>query len=151
MTSWLLGVIGIVFLGVLLEIVYPNGKTNVFCRGIFGIFAVAVMLSPILKLKNIDFDVNYVDETLVNNINDAKENYYKIKIEQVLKNNAINGAIVELEGKTTNNEYEIENIFIDTSELVLTENLTNINKYEVITQTILETIDIDKERIIVYG
>ena len=151
MSSWLLGIIGIVFLGVLLEIVYPNGKTNAFCRSIFGIFAVVIMISPLLKLKDINLDTDYVDESLVNSINDAKENYYKIKIEQKLKNNNINGAIVEIKGKTTNNEYEIENIFIDTSEIVLTENLTNINKYEVIIENILDAIEIDKERIVIYG
>ena len=151
MSAWLLGIIGIVFLGVLLEIVYPNGKTNAFCRSIFGIFAVVIMISPLLKLKDINLDTDYVDESLVNSINDAKENYYKIKIEQKLKNNNINGAIVEIKGKTTNNEYEIENIFIDTSEIVLTENLTNINKYEVIIENILDAIEIDKERIVIYG
>ena len=52
MTSWLLGIIGVIFLGVLLDIMYPNGKTNVFCKGVFGLFAVVVLITPIIKLPS---------------------------------------------------------------------------------------------------
>ena len=151
MSSWILSIVGIVFLGTLIEIVYPNGKTSAFCKGIFSIFAVAVMITPILKIKNIDLNTNYIDETLVSNINTSKENYYKLKIEQALTDKNIKGVIVEIEGKNEENEFVIENIFVDTTDLVLTENLTNINKYEVIIQRVLEIVEIDKERIVVYG
>ena len=40
MTKWLLSILGVVFLAVLLDIVYPNGKTNKFCKSIFGLFAI---------------------------------------------------------------------------------------------------------------
>ena len=45
-----MGIVGIIFLGVLLDMVYPNGKTNAFCKGVFGLFAVVVLIAPIIKL-----------------------------------------------------------------------------------------------------
>lgn len=153
MSSWLLGIIGVIFLGVLLDIVYPNGKTNAFCKSIFGIFAVAIIISPIFKMKleSINLDKNFIDETLVESINASKSNNYKLIIEKKLGDNDVQGVCVEIQGNSIENEYSIENIYVDTSEIVLTKNLTNINKYEVITNIILETIDIEKERIIIYG
>ena len=46
---------------------------------------------------------------------------------------------------------EIEKIYIDTTNLVLTENITNINKYVVIINEVSNLLDIEKERIVVYG
>ena len=152
MTSWLLSIVGIIFLGILLDIVYPNGKTNAFCKGIFGIFAVVVMISPILKFDYSKLNNNiYIDNSLITNVANAKADYYQRKIEQVLLDNNINGVTVEIQGKISNYEFEIENIYLDTSELVLTENISNINKYEIIIQIVLKAIDVDKERIVVYG
>lgn len=153
MSSWLIGLIGVIFLGVLLDVIYPNGKTNAFCKSIFGIFAVGILISPLLKLKSIDVNVSndFVSEQLLMNLNASKENYYKLKLEKILVDESIQGANVEIQGNTEENQFVIENIYIDTSELVLTKNITNINKYEVITNIILEAIEIDKERIIIYG
>ena len=153
MSSWLLSIIGVIFLGVMLDIVYPNGKTNAFCKGMFGIFAVAIILSPVFKLKNlnINVDTEFIDENFIMSIDASKSNNYKLILEQKLTENDVIGVSVEIQGNSIENEYCIENIYVDTSEIVLSKNLTNINKYEVITEIILETIDIEKERIIIYG
>ncbi len=153
MTSWLLSIVGIVFLSVLIDLIYPNGKTNSFCKTIFGIFAVIVMISPILK-----FDFNtirnsneIIDAELTNNIMNAKNEYYKLKIEDILKTNNIEGVSVEIESNLEDNVFEIENIYVDTTNIVLTNDLTHTNKYEVILQKIINAINIDSERIIIYG
>lgn len=152
MNSWLLSIVGIVFLCVLFDIVYPNGKTNTLCKSIFGIFSVFVMISPLVK---IDFDnaieSTVVNEILIENINKAKDENERLKIIELLKENGIEGVNVEIVSILNYNEYEIKNIYVDTTNLVLTENITNINKYEVIANKIAEIVDIDLERIIVYG
>ena len=152
MNSWLLSIVGIVFLCVLFDIVYPNGKTNTLCKSIFGIFSVFVMISPLVK---IDFDnaieSTVVNEILIENINKAKDENERLKIIELLKENGIDGVNVEIVSILNYNVYEIKNIYVDTTNLVLTENITNINKYEVIANKIAEIVDIDLERIIVYG
>lgn len=152
MKAWLLSILGVVFLAVLLDMIYPNGKTNAFCKSIFGVFAVIMLISPIFKIK-IDYDnsTNYVDIVLTNNLAKSKNEYLKIRIENALKSKNINGCSVEIKGNYSNNEYEVENIYVDTTDLVLTENITHTNKYEVIIQEILNIIKIDIERIVIYG
>ena len=152
MSKWLLSVIGVVFMGVLFDLLYPNGKTNTICKSIFGIFAVFVMISPILNIDINEF-VSKVsnDSVLVDNLNSAKEQALKSKIESYLVDSNINGVSVEIDSNLNLNEYVIKNIYVDTTNLVLTENITNINKYEVIQDLISNVVDIDKIKVIVYG
>jgi len=153
MSSWLISIIGVVFCCLLLDIIYPNGKTNVFCKSIFGIFAVIVIITPLInivktkKIGNLDF----VDNELVSDVFDAQSIYYSNLLENHFEVNNIEGLNVEIIGNIENNVYEIENVYIDMSQLVLTENLTNINKYEVITKMTIDLLKIDSERIIFYG
>lgn len=151
MSKWLISIVGVVFLGILLDLVYPNGKTNAFCRSIFGIMIVCIMISPIVKYKNNDYSIDLNNSSLLASINESKEFALKSQIEGILRNKGIDGVVVEIESNLLENDFQIENIYVDTSELVLTENLTNINKYEVISRTILEFVDIDNERLIIYG
>ena len=152
MTKWLLSILGVVFLAVLLDIVYPNGKTNKFCKSIFGILAIIVLISPISKIdfKNTSND-NFVSVTLNKNIQKSKDEYYKVKIENALGDDNICGVSVEIESNMDNNVYQIENVFVDTSNLVLTDFLTHNNKYEVIIQKISKLMEIEQERIVIYG
>ena len=149
MSKWILGVVGVVFLGVLLDLVYPNGKTNKFCKGIFAIFALLIMINPIRSLTNFDnvkFENVYVDSIHVLK-SDALINQIKLN----LSSQVITGVDVEIESNMLGNEYIIDNIYVDITNIVLSENLENINKYEVITSEIEKVTEIDKSRIIIYG
>ena len=50
-----------------------------------------------------------------------------------------------------NNVYQIQNVLVDTSNIVLTDFLTHNNKYEVIIQKISKLMEIEQERIVIYG
>lgn len=151
MTIWLLSLVGVAFLGVLFDIIYPNGKTNAFCKSMFGIITVIIMVSPLMNIKKQNYKVDLFDSDIASVINKSKINTLQLKIQNHLLSCGIEGVSVEIDGILSENDCEIENIYIDITELVLTENLTNINKYEVISQKVLEIIDIDRERIIIYG
>lgn len=151
MSKWLMSIVGVVFLGILLDIVYPNGKTNAFCRNIFGIITVLIMITPIVEFKNNDYKIDLNNTSILSTINESKELALITQIEGYLISKGIEGVSVEIDSNLLENDFQIENVFVDASDLVLTENLTNINKYEVISQTILEIVDIDNERLIIYG
>jgi len=151
MSQFIFSIVGIVFLGVLIDIIYPNGKTNGFCKSIFAIFSLIVIIKPISKIKNFDFETsNFVNSNFVYRVNEARIDSIKNKIESHLILNGIDGVVVEIDGIIDDNEIIIENVYIDITSLVLSENLTNINKYEVITDEVVKVVNIDKERIIIY-
>ena len=151
MSGWLLGIVGVVFLGVLFDLICPKGKTNTLCKSIFGIFALFVMIMPIL---NIDID-SIVESTTYGNVMqsilNARDNSLQAEINNRLESLGIIGVNVEIKSKIDKDEYKIDQIYVDSTNIVLTENLKNINKYEVIAKEIADVVDIDIERIIVYG
>ena len=151
MREWLFSVIGIVFLAILFDLIYPDGKTNMFCKGIFGIISIAVMLTPVFNLKDFDFNKDMVSEEFVVNINNSKEEVLCIQIESLLESMGISGASVEIDCNMSDNDIVIENVYVDVSSVVLSENITNINKYEVIVNEVSNKFGIESERVYVYG
>lgn len=151
MNKWLFSVVGVVFLSILFDIIYPSGKTNKFCKSIFGIIAIVVIVSPILNIADVNWDKTYVDETLSNNIIESKEEVLAIQIKEYLKNKGIDGLDVEVRGTLSENDFEIENIYIDTTNIVLIEDKANINKYEVIVSEVSNKFDVSEDMIFLYG
>lgn len=151
MREWLLSIIGIVFLSILFDLIYPNGKTNKFCKGIFGVIAVGIILNPILKIDLDSTSSEYVDKELVESISQAKAEVYEASIENYLKSIGIEGVCVEVKYTLSENDFKLKSIYLDSSNIVLSKDLTNINKYEVIARKVSEEFDVSIDEVFVYG
>lgn len=154
MSSWILSIIGIVFISIIMEIILPNGKTNKFIKSIFSVFLLFIFISPIKdlihKFSNTTFNEDNIkiDENFLYDINLAKNESNQILIQNRLKNKGIEGVNVVICNNLQNYDYSIEKIYIDITNLVITDKNQHINKYEVITNTILELINIEKDKIV---
>lgn len=150
MGAWLLKIVGIVFLGVMIDILYPNGNTNKFCKGIFSLITLFVIISPIFNL-NIDnvqsFSSTIIEERDYQKINDR---LVESQINVILDNMNIIGVNVEIDSIVANGEYMIENIYLDMSQVVLIESNVNINNYDDTRETIAKSIGVEKNKIIIY-
>ena len=49
MTSYILSIVGIVFLGVLVDVIMPDGEMNKYVKGVFSIIALCVIINPLPK------------------------------------------------------------------------------------------------------
>lgn len=154
MNPWILCIIGVVFLGVMLEIVVPDGKTNAFIRSIFAVIFMVIVVSPIIKLVKDSEFIDFSDMvTWTVNQDDYTEQLLlelKFQIENHLTTNGVEGVQVEVKGYSTNKDVKIEQIKVDLSNLVILEKDEHINKYKLITTLIKEKVEIDEESII-YG
>lgn len=56
MTAWIISIVGVVVLGVLVDVMLPEGSTAKYIKGVFGLIALAVMIAPLPKLFNRDFN-----------------------------------------------------------------------------------------------
>jgi len=154
LSSWILSIIGIVFISIIMEIILPNGKTNKFIKSIFSVFLLFIFISPIKdlihKFSNTTFNEDNIkiDENFLYDINLAKNESNQILIQNRLKNKGIEGVNVVICNNLQNYDYSIEKIYIDITNLVITDKNQHINKYEVITNTILELINIEKDKIV---
>jgi stage III sporulation protein AF len=61
MSEWLIGVVGIIALGLLLEILIPEGQTSKYVKGAFSLLVIFVVVSPLPKLLNGEYQLDFVD------------------------------------------------------------------------------------------
>ena len=72
MGVWIMSIVGVICLGILLEIVLPEGQTSKYVKGAFSLLIVFVIAAPLPNLLNKDWKLNYdtsqfqVDEEYVN-------------------------------------------------------------------------------------
>ncbi len=59
-SEWIMGIIGISALGILVDIVVKQGETEKYVKGVFGLFTLFVIVSPIPKLFDQSFSINNV-------------------------------------------------------------------------------------------
>lgn len=73
--AWIIGIVGVICLGVLLEIVLPEGQTGKYVKGAFSLLVIFVIVAPLPSvagaLKNwapeyadIQPDYGFIDETV---------------------------------------------------------------------------------------
>ena len=55
MSGWLISIVGVVSLGVLIEVLLPEGENSKYIRGIFSIIVIFVIISPLPKLAKGDY------------------------------------------------------------------------------------------------
>ena len=57
LSNWILSIAGIICLSVVLELILPEGQLNRYIRGVFSFIVVLVILLPIPKLLNKNFNI----------------------------------------------------------------------------------------------
>ncbi len=72
MSAWIMSIVGVICLGILLEIVLPAGQTAKYVKGAFSLLVVFVIAAPLPAIFNNDYKFSYdgsvfeVDEEYVN-------------------------------------------------------------------------------------
>lgn len=152
--SYIISIIGVVFLGVMIDVIAPEGKMNNFIKSIFAVFLLFVMVCPI-----VDFFTNNrlsgffntklnVDEEYLEQTSELRIDNYELLIISELEKKGIYGVKVEIEGKIVGENKNIKKVMVDTSNLVLTNADEHINKYKVITELIYDILKVKSEVII---
>lgn len=154
MTAWILSIVGIVFVGIIFDMISPEGKLSIFIKSIFAIITLFVIVSPIPKLLqkkwNWDWDFEWSDEYL-QSVTTGKVLYYQDQIRQNLENMGYQQVDVLIEWNQENSTQNMEKIYIDFTKYVLNGGDKHKIKYEKIEEMIVKLINIEKENIIFYG
>lgn len=96
MNAWLLSIVGVVSLGVLLEILLADGETSKYIKGVFALAVVLILVAPLPKFLNKDFDLNdffgkemQTQTTFLNSVNERKNQERENRILTELKKSEI--------------------------------------------------------------
>ena len=153
MSSWILSIVGIVCLGVIIDIFIPEGQTNKYIKGVFSLLIVFVIISPLPKLLNNDLnlsnfinDVNTeIDINFISIVNKQKVDAIKNLLTNALNNKNIKVESIDVTCNYFQEEFEIMSIFVDISNI---EEKDKNEAKSLIINVILDNININKEKII---
>lgn len=157
MTAWLLSLIGIAFLGVLVDLVLPSGQMNKYIKGMFGIFTVFVIISPLPKLLNIDIDFNSliynqsateIDSDFLQATNQKIKKQLEISVEKNLENKGFLKVDVEILANLEDMKFTIKKVIVNLQNMVINGNLPHINKYTEIKAGVLEILNIEEGQVV---
>lgn len=141
MTAWLLGIVGVVSLGVLIEIIMPEGEHSKYIKGIFSLIVIFVIVSPfpkLLKGDNIDkfFKNDSVQIEIDENSYESIKNSYRQKVNENFDKALESEGFKDLEYRIAfDDEYicNVENITI------MSQNLSD-TEFEKLKEIIAETL-----------
>lgn len=137
MTAWLLGIVGVVSLGVLIEIIMPEGEHSKYIKGIFSIIVVFVIVSPFPKLMTTDGVNDFFSNESVQ-IEMDENSYESIKTEYHNKINDDFDKILQSEG-FGNIRYKI---YFDDEYMYNIENITILSSDDLSTQELEKLQDL---------
>jgi len=156
MTGYLLSLLGIIMLGVLIDVILPSSSTSKYISGIFAIFVMFVMISPILKFANGDYNLTdyltssdiQINDKLLTSINNSKFNELERDIEKELADNGYYNVNIDIKFKQVAENVEITQVLVYLHDVVINENSSNINRYVYIRQLIQSKVAVTKEVIV---
>lgn len=156
MSGYILSILGIVIVGVLVDIVVPSGTINKYIKSIYAIFVLAVILSPVIKFLSNTHDINVnitgyeINEDLMNYINTNKIKSLETNIENKLKDEGLDVIDIKINYSIESNELMINSCTVNMQNLVITSDKQHINKYEFIIEVVREYTNLADEEIIFY-
>lgn len=138
MSAWLLSIVGVVSLGVLLEILLEDGETSKYIKGVFSIAVVLVIVAPLPAFFNKDWnyesffgsELHEPDNEFVENINNTQLDAVEKYIIGKLKDDGFDVSSVDIKYKPNTREIakvDVWTIGIDDAKNIIECVVKNIN------------------------
>lgn len=154
MKSYIMAILGIVILGVMIEIIMPNGRINKFIKNVYAIFAVAVFISPITNFfsNKTGYHISYsnfeINDSFVEYFLEEQVKSTEIEIETVCNDYGFSNIDIKLNFSIKNYEIQYNLCNVNLKNLVISSSGQHINKYEFIRQAVGEKTGLGDAEII---
>ena len=156
-SAWVLSVAGVSILGVLVELVLPVGQTKKYVKGVFAFIVVLVIITPLPKLLGGTFkaedifeeDAIIIQEDFIYEINRDRLEKIEDMIKSDLSEQGLDRIEVRLNANIFTNNMAIDAVFIDLSNLVISENLEHKDINEIIIKSVLKYVNVARSDIVI--
>ena len=157
MTAYLLSIIGVVMLGVLVDIVVPNGQMNKYIKSMFGIFTVMAIILPIPKIINSNYDFSNffydkvsieIDQDFLQATNKKIVKVLQTNVEKSIEKAGFLNVSCEIESNLEDNVLNIKKVTLNLKNMVISGQMSHINKYTEIVQAVQQVVNVSKEQIV---
>ena len=140
MKEWIMSIVGAIVLTILIEVLMSDGEMKKYVKGITSLIVLAIIISPLPNLFSKEsiyqnFDVNMVVDEVGDDINytfleETKQKQME-NLNQacliLLNEKGITNVIITPTCANEDNEFEMEKILIDCTNLVIKEGFENID------------------------
>lgn len=155
LSAWIVSIVGIVILGVLVDIIITDGQTAKYIKSVFAIITVFVIASPIPKIINGDLNIESVFEQVDPAALDQRylDYLFELKGDQVVyetKKLVTAHAITDFEVKC-NAVNENGNLIIKNIKIVINGTYPHINIINQIVQETADKFNLEKGSVTVDG
>lgn len=155
---WIMSLIGVCVLSVVVDLVVPSGKMSSSIKNVFSYIVILVVLAPLPKLINGNFSFDglfsnvdmEIQDQYIYNINQAKLDKWTITIETELENTGIKGATVSISANIFENDMQVDAVYVDLYNAVISSNLSNKNIQTEVISVVLKCLDVEKSKVVVY-
>ena len=158
MVAYILSIIGIVFLGVLVDVIMPEGTMNKYIKGMFGLIALFVIVYPISQILNSNIkldDVFYnssataIDKDFLQATNKQIKSQIEKSLQAKLVNAGFENVDVEIECDLSQEQFTIKKVRVDISKMVINQNMVHINKYTEIKKVVTEFVNVEEDDVVI--
>ncbi len=157
-SAWILSIAGICMLSVIIDLVIPDGKTNTIIKNVFSYAIVLVVILPLPKLFKNNTDLNDLfspvdfpmQDNYIYNVNQAKLDKWTQDINDDLVNGGIYGAVVSISANIFERNMEINAVYVDLYNVVISNENKNINIKTEVVHVVLNYINIKEDKVIFY-
>ena len=155
MSGYVLSVLGIVIVGIFIDIIIPSGVISKYIKGIYSIFVVVVLISPVIQLlsKNHNFTIKYteyeINENLLEFIHTSRAELMEKSIEKTLYSQGFSNIDINLKISTENQELKYNSCIVNIKDIVISSDKQHINKYEHIKEVVKDYTGLSFEEIII--
>ena len=138
-SAWILSIAGIICISVLLELIMPEGQMNKYIKNIFSFVIVLVIILPLPKIINSDFDSSsmfeyqeiQLQEDYLVEINQSKV----CALEENIKNDLISigyeGVSLSISADIFDEKIDYKGVYVNLKNLVITEASEHKNILEI--------------------
>ena len=145
-------------LSVIIDLVIPDGKTNTIIKNVFSYAIVLVVILPLPKLFKNNTDLNDLfspvdfpmQDNYIYNVNQAKLDKWTQDINDDLVNGGIYGAVVSISANIFERNMEINAVYVDLYNVVISNENKNINIKTEVVHVVLNYINIKEDKVIFY-
>ena len=151
-SAYILSIVGIVILGVIVDLVLVDGQVKKYVKSVFVLFVIFTLVAPLPNLvsniKNGQVELPStevgIDEGYLDIILRQKNNAVINSVERALVDAGISGAEVSVDAEYADNIYTINSIVVDLEKVGFA-----VARGRVV-EIVQSVVDIDEEDIIVY-
>lgn len=156
-SAWVMAIAGVCVLGVLVDLILPNGQTKKYIKGIFAFVVVLVVVSPLPSLFNKDFsllnifkedDAMIIQEDFIFKVNKDRIESLENMIEADLSEQGASEIKITLSANIFTDKLKIDAVFVDLSRMVLSSNLEHKDINELVIKSVLKYVQIEKDSIV---